>query len=87
MRILIQFVSQSIGILLLHQQKKDMPFPWRMPLYPLPALIGISVWLFIFYTAELQYKLFALGIILSGIALYYFFMRNHKDDVLANESD
>ena len=87
MRILIQFVSQSIGILLLHQQKKDMQFPWRMPLYPLPALIGISVWLFIFYTAELQYKLFALGIILSGIALYYFFMRNHKDDVLANESD
>jgi fructoselysine transporter len=78
MRILIQFVSQSAGILILHQHKKNMKFPWRMPLYPLPALIGITVWLFIFYTAELQYKLFAFGIIISGIALYYLFIKQNE---------
>jgi amino acid transporter len=78
MRILIQFVSQSAGILLLHQQKKEEKFPWRMPFYPLPALIGILVWLFIFYTAELKYKLFAFSIIASGILLYYLFMQKGK---------
>jgi len=75
MRILIQFVSQSAGILILHHQKKKEHFPWRMPLYPLPAITGICVWLFIFYTAELNYKLFAFGIIISGLLLYYLFIR------------
>lgn len=87
MRILIQFVSQSIGILLLHQQKKEEKFPWRMPLYPLPALVGIAVWLFIFYTAELQYKIFAFGIIASGIILYFVFIRNKANAVSTLDED
>ena len=80
MRILIQFVSQSAGILLLHYQKKEEKLPWRMPFYPIPALIGITVWLFIFYTAELKYKLFAFGIIASGILLYYLFIQKNNTD-------
>ncbi|MFN8295878.1 MAG: APC family permease [Chitinophagales bacterium] len=85
MRILIQFVSQSAGILLLHQKKKEENFPWRMPLYPLPAFIGIMVWLFIFYTAELKYKLFAFAIIASGILLYYLFIQ--KSNSIASPKD
>lgn len=81
MRILIQFVSQSIGILLLHQQKKETKLPWRMPLYPLPAITGIIVWLFIFLTADWVYMLFAMGIIISGMALYFAFIRNKKSEI------
>lgn len=81
MRILIQFVSQSIGILLLHQQKKETKLPWRMPLYPLPAITGIIVWLFIFLTADWVYMLFAMGIIISGMALYFAFIRNKKSEM------
>lgn len=81
MRILIQFVSQSLGILLLHQQKKETKLPWRMPLYPLPAITGIIVWLFIFLTADWVYMLFAMGIIISGMALYFAFIRNKKSEM------
>lgn len=81
MRILIQFVSQSIGILLLHQQKKETKLPWRMPLYPLPAITGIIVWLFIFLTADWVYMLFAMGIIISGMALHFAFIRNKKSEI------
>ncbi len=87
MRILIQFVSQSVGIILLHHQKKEEKFPWRMPLYPIPAFIGIAVWLFIFYTSELQYKLFAFGIILSGIALYFLFIQKNEDAIKTIDAD
>lgn len=87
MRILIQFVSQSAGILLLHQKKKEENFPWRMPLYPLPALIGIMVWLFIFYTAELKYKLFAFAIIASGILLYYLFIQKSNNIVSPEDKE
>lgn len=84
MRILIQFVSQSVGIIILHQQKKEEHFPYKMPLYPIPAIIGIAVWLFIFFTSELKFILFAVGIIISGIVLFFLFNRNKKEKIAAN---
>lgn len=71
MRIMIQFVAQSVGIILYHFRQKTENFPYRMPLFPLPALIGIAVWLFIFFSAEWYYIAGALGIIALGILLYF----------------
>jgi len=70
MRILIQFLGQAVGLLLYHQRKRDEHFPYRMWLYPLPPIIAITVWLFVFCSAEWQYILGALGVIGLGIALY-----------------
>ncbi len=70
MRILVQFISQSIGLLAYHRQHKNDAFPFRMWLYPLPPLIAIAVWLFIFFSADKTYIMYALGIILSGLLLY-----------------
>jgi fructoselysine transporter len=50
MRILIQFIGQAIGLLLLRSERKKEDFPYRMPLFPLPALLAIAIWLFILYS-------------------------------------
>lgn len=71
MRILIQFVSQAVGVLLWHYKKKGGDMPYRMPLFPIPAIISIIIWLFIFLMGENKYKLFAFIIIITGIALFY----------------
>lgn len=78
MRILIQFVSQSIGVILLHQRNKKESLPYKMPLFPIPALIGIAVWLFVFATSEWKYILFTLSIILSGTILFLIFSRKQQ---------
>lgn len=70
MRILVQFVAQAIGIILLHYKRKNEVFPFRMPLFPIPAIISITIWLFILLSSEVQFIAFALGIILIGIILY-----------------
>lgn len=70
-RIFIQFLSQSVGILLYHQKYKEEKFPFRMWLYPLPALIGIAVWLFIFSSAEWPYIAGAFGVIALGTVAFY----------------
>ena len=44
MRILIQFIGQAIGLLLLSKRKGRKFFAWRMPLYPLPVLLAIIIW-------------------------------------------
>jgi fructoselysine transporter len=70
MRILIQFVGQAIGLLLLHKRKGDDFFKWKMPLYPLPVILAIAIWFFIFYSTEIKMMLIAGGIIGAGIVAY-----------------
>jgi len=70
MRIIVQFIGQSIGILLYHQRMKQEAFPYRMLFYPLPAVIGIIVWAFIFFSAEWQFILGALAVIALGSLIF-----------------
>ncbi len=76
MRILIQFVSQSVGVILLRRRKIEMPF--KMWLFPLPAIVGIAVWMFIFFSSEWIYIFGALGVIVSGIVLFLLFAKSRK---------
>jgi fructoselysine transporter len=71
MRILIQFVSQAAGLLAWHYRDKSVQRPFTMPLFPIPAILSICIWLYIFITNETRYQVFAFGIILSGIVAYY----------------
>lgn len=70
MRIIIQFVGQAVGLLLYHAKMKEDKFPYRMLLYPIPAIVALVVWGYIFCYAELTFILGALGVIASGCILY-----------------
>lgn len=69
-RILIQFVSQAIGIIIWHYTKKSEPMPYKMPLFPVPAIVSIIIWLFILLCSKTIFILGAIGIILAGVTLY-----------------
>jgi amino acid transporter len=71
MRILIQFLSQSVGLIRWHKLQPKDSRPYRMPLYPLPAVLSIGIWLFIFLSSPLPFIGFALGIIVLGVALFF----------------
>ena len=71
MRILIQFIGQSVGLLRWHLTRPDDPRPYKMPFFPLPALISMSIWLFILFCSDWQYIVFAIGIIVLGLGLFY----------------
>ena len=82
MRILIQFLGQSVGLIRWHWQKPADARPYKMPLYPLPALLSMSIWLFIFLSSPPAYLWFATGIIGVGLILFFikerFFPRQVK---------
>lgn len=71
MRILIQFVSQAVGVIAWHRSQPKGSLDFKMPLFPLPALISIIIWLFIFFASEAKFIVFAFGIIASGILLFF----------------
>jgi amino acid transporter len=70
MRIIVQFLSQAIGVMAWHYRERSVSRPWKMPLFPLPAIVSIFIWLFIFFSSDWPYIFGALGIISLGILLY-----------------
>jgi fructoselysine transporter len=71
MRILIQFISQAVGVIAWHIHKPKDERPYKMPLFPIPAIISICIWLFLLLMSDFNYILFALSIIASGILLFF----------------
>lgn len=48
MRILLQFIGQAIGVVLLRIRKGTGHLPYKMPLYPLPVILAVFLWILIF---------------------------------------
>jgi fructoselysine transporter len=70
MRILVQFVGQAIGLIAYRKRHGSAGFPFKMPLYPLPAILSIIVWMFVFISVEPRYIGYALGVIGLGFILF-----------------
>jgi len=71
-RIVIQFVVQAVGVIVLRVRQPEMPRPFRMWLYPLPALLAIAGFLFILFNREHWQKevRYAAVILLAGLLIY-----------------
>jgi amino acid transporter len=70
MRILVQFVGQAVGLLWLHRRRAAIDFPFRMPLYPLPVILAISVWIFIFFSTGWTFMSSGLLVISLGVVAF-----------------
>src|SRR5687767_4116345 len=65
-RILVQFMGQAFGLMLLRRHAPDMPRPYRMWLYPVPALVALLGWIFVFATTQLRVIYFGVGMLALG---------------------
>ncbi|MGC8792768.1 MAG: APC family permease [Bryobacteraceae bacterium] len=65
-RILVQFAGQIIALHSLRRRRPDVTLPYRMPLYPLPALAALGGWLYVFATSGLEFIGFGLLVLGSG---------------------
>jgi amino acid transporter len=77
-RILVQFMGQVFGLMLLRRNAPDMPRPYRMWLYPLPALVALLGWIFVFATTQVQVILFGVGVLALGCAAFLLWSWNTK---------
>jgi APA family basic amino acid/polyamine antiporter len=72
-RILLQFIVQAVGVMVLRHRQPDLPRPFRMWLYPLPALLAIAGFLYILlarknFQREIKY---AVVILVAGLLVYF----------------
>ena len=64
--------------MLLRRYRHDIAQPFRMWLYPLPALVALTLWIYIFVSAPAGGILFALGFVILGVVAYWIFDRTRQ---------
>jgi amino acid transporter len=70
-RILVQFIGQVFAVMLLRRREPDRPRPYRVWLYPLPNLLALVGWIFVFATTDWLVILFGLGTLAAGAVLFF----------------
>jgi amino acid transporter len=69
-RILVQFIGQILGVTLLRRNEPDMHRPYRIWLYPIPNLLALFGWIFVFATTDWLIILFGIGTLCLGVVCF-----------------
>jgi amino acid transporter len=67
---LLQFAAQCVAVILLRRQKREPADSYRMPFYPLPALIALTGWTFVVVTSGARYIVLAGIFLLAGVLIF-----------------
>lgn len=79
MRILVQFIGQATGIILLRRRNGIQNLPYKMPLYPLPVILVIAMWAWVFYATGPDIIKSFLAVFVSGVIVYVIQAKMKKD--------
>src|SRR5262249_28714814 len=74
-RILEQFVGQVLGVMLLRAQQPELYRPYKMCLYPLPCLLGLVGWLYVYLAADWLYIALGLATLGTGVIAFLIWSR------------
>jgi amino acid transporter len=69
-RILVQFIGQIFALILLRKRAPDQLRPYKMWLYPIPCLVALIGWIFIFATTA--WPVMLLGLCTLGLGAIFF---------------
>jgi len=71
-RILLQYVLQQLGVIVLRVRRPELPRPFRMWLYPLPPILALLGFLFIVFSRAdaSREMIYAAVVAITGSALY-----------------
>jgi basic amino acid/polyamine antiporter, APA family len=69
-RIIVQFAGQIFAVALLRKNSPKMERPYRIWLYPLPSLIALAGWAFIYLTLDRRIIIFSLVALAAGVVSF-----------------
>jgi basic amino acid/polyamine antiporter, APA family len=70
-RILEQFIGQAVGVMLLRRYRPELKRPWKMCLYPLPCLVAIGGWLYLYASSGWLYVGLGAATLVLGAAVFF----------------
>ncbi len=83
MRIIVQFVAQGAGVVLLRKRFGSKALPYRMWLFPVPVILSILIWLFLFISTG-WFAVWGSLMALAGVAVFFFVSHSSDGPRLTN---
>jgi amino acid transporter len=77
-RIMVQFLLQILGLLLLRARRPDFPRPFRMWLYPVPALLAAGGFLYVMFMRPEFMKEIRYGLVIIVVGIVIFLLRSWR---------
>ena len=74
-QIVTQFIWQCAAVILLRRYRNDIPQPFTMWLYPVPALVALALWTYVFVSSPLRGQLIAASFLAVAVGAYFAFER------------
>ncbi len=83
-RLLIQFVGQIIGLFIFRRRHADAERPFKMWFYPIPAVLALAGWLYVFWSPAAQpggwkFILYAFATVVAGLSVYLLLARRKRE--------
>ena len=72
-QIVTQFIWQCAAVILLRRYRPDVPQPFTMWLYPVPALVALALWAYVFLSSPLRGQLIAAAFLAVAVAAFFVF--------------
>lgn len=69
MRIIVQFIAQAVGVVLLRQKFGSAGLPFKMWLFPVPVILSIAIWIFLFISTGI-FALWGCLFAIAGIIVF-----------------
>jgi amino acid transporter len=72
-RILVQFLAQIVGVIVLRVRRPDLPRPFRMWLYPVPAVLALTGFIYVLVSRKnfLKEVRYAAVLVFAGLIIYF----------------
>ncbi len=77
-RILEQFVAQAVGLMVLRRTRPELVRPFRMWLYPLPCLLALAGWLYLYAAAGWLFIGLGLTTLAAGVVAFLAWSRRAR---------
>src|SRR5256714_4966421 len=73
--VLIQGIVQVVALTVLRRRQPNLKRPYRMWLYPLPSIIALVGWAYVYYSSGLLPIVFSLAWVAAGVVAYLLWAR------------
>ncbi|HEV8538210.1 MAG TPA: APC family permease, partial [Bacteroidota bacterium] len=78
MRIMVQFLAQTLGVVIFRVRRPDLPRPFRMWLYPLPAIVAFLGFVYVLVERKNFQKEVLYAVVIIMVGTMVFLMRSWR---------
>jgi amino acid transporter len=68
--VIVQAIAQVVGLTVLRRRQPDLRRPYRQWLYPLPSLVALAGWVYVYASAGRTPIIFSIVVLVTGVAAF-----------------